>query len=273
MGRYDEAIADLDRVIRVTTAQGVDETQALLIDAYLARGTVHLHRQDFTAALTDFDTAVPLNDTNPVSHASRGSVLEQLKRDEDAAAAYTRALELNPEFADAAFARGVLYQRQRRLAEAASDFTRVSALPTASPSTQLAARSRLEQLGKVVTASSQKTRVFLHIAAEQDREVAEQLSKALDPEAFEVQGIELVRLSSRGDVRYYFREDERAAENVRVAAESLVAARGYNVRLESRFLSTKDPVKPGTVEVWLPRLAAQAIPAQQYPLPSGIRRK
>jgi tetratricopeptide (TPR) repeat protein len=273
MGRYDEAIADLDRVIALTRARRVGETQALLTDAYLARGTVHLHRQNFNAALQDFDRALRLDDTNPVAHASRGSVLEQLKRDEEAARAYSRALELNPEFADAAFARGVLYQRQERFAQAATDFTRVSALPTASPSTQLAARSRLEQLGKAVTTSSQKTRVFLHIAAETDRDVAEQLSRAFDPEAFEVQGIELVRPSSRSDVCYYFREDERAAESVRLAAESLVAARGYNVRLESRFLTSKEPVKPGTVEVWLPRLAAQAIPTRQYALPSATRRK
>jgi tetratricopeptide (TPR) repeat protein len=272
LGRYDDAIADLDRVIALTPAQSADETQTLLTDAYLARGTVHLHRQDFTAALADFDSAVARDAGNPVAHASRGSVLERLKRDADAAAAYSRAVDLDANFADAVFARGVLYQRQERLADAASDFTRVAALPTATPSTQLAARSRLEQLGKVVTSTSQRTRVFLHIGSEQDRPVAKELAKALEEANFDVQGIELVRVPLRGDIRYYFREDERAAENVRLTAESLVAARGYNVRLESRFLATKDPVKPGTVELWLPPLATQAIPAQGYAPPLSRRK-
>jgi tetratricopeptide (TPR) repeat protein len=261
MGRYDEAAADLDRVIALTSGKSLDETQALLIDAYLARGAVHLHRDDVTAALADFDTAVRLNDTNPVAHASRGNVLERMKRDTEAAAAYSRALELNPDFADAAFARAALYQRQERLAEAVSDFTRVTALTTASPGTQLAARSRLEQLGKVAAARSRRTRVYLHISSEQDRAVAAGLAEALDSKAFDVQGVELMHRSSRADVRYFFQEDEGAAEDVRLSVERLIAARGYNVRFESRLLATEAPVKPGTLEVWLPPLSAQAQPA------------
>jgi tetratricopeptide (TPR) repeat protein len=271
-GRYDDAIADLDRVIAVTTNTQVGDTKALQIEAYLARGSVHLHRQNSAAALKDFNTAVALDNTNAVAHASRGSVLQQLKRDEEAAAAYTRALALDPDFADARFARGTIYQRQNRLADAAKDFEAVAALPSASSATQLAARSRLERLGKAVGVVSQRSRVYLHISSDSDRAVAETVAKTLGTNAFDVQGIELTPQSSRGDVRYYFKEDERGAEQVRRSAESVIAERGYNVQLELRFLATKETVKAGTIEVWLPPLSVYALPGQQYARPASSRR-
>jgi tetratricopeptide (TPR) repeat protein len=272
MGRHEEAIADLDRIITLTSGKPEPEQQTLLTDAYLSRGTAQLHGDNLTAALSDFDTAVRLNEANPVAHASRGSVLERLNRDDEALAAYTRALELNPDFADAAFARGALYQRKLRLSNAAADFSRVTTLSSAPASTQLAARTRLEQLGKSVVASSQRTRIYLHISSEQDRAAASSLSTALTAKGFDVQGIELMPQAAHGDVRYFFGEDERTAEDVRLSAESVIAESGYNVRLDSRFLATKEPVKPGTIEVWLPPLSTQLLPMQQYARPAYRKR-
>jgi hypothetical protein len=169
----------------------------------------------------------------------------------------------------------VIYQRQNRLSDAVNDFTRVAALPSASSATQLAARSRLEQLGKggnVNAQRPQRSSVTLNISSASDRDAADTVAKVLDPNTFDVQVSERPSQSSRGDVRFYFREDERAAEQVRQAVESVIAERGYNVRLELRFLSTKDPVARGTIEVWLPPLTVLALPVQQYARPSLSRK-
>jgi hypothetical protein len=55
---------------------------------------------------------------------------------------------------------------------------------------------------------------------------------------------------------------------VRLTTETAISERGYNVRIEARFLSTKDRVTPGTIEVWLPSLSASTLPGLRYARPS-----
>jgi hypothetical protein len=66
--------------------------------------------------------------------------------------------------------------------------------------------------------------------------------------------------TSRGDVRYFFRDDLDAAQRTRVAAQDALAAQGIDLTLALMFV---DPAKRrgpgqasrGLVEVWLPPVA------------------
>jgi len=257
--KYDEALADLGRVIEITSASKVEGAQALLADAYDARAATNLHRNQPAAALADLDEAAKNNPKNANIQSNRATVLERMGRNDEALRAYGHALQLQPDFAEAIFARGALNEKLGRRAEAERDDQTVAKLSSATAQTQVAARTRLQRLGSTVIQKTEQTRVTIRVTDRKDMEVAQKVADALKEKQFTIDKIEALDAPARGEVRYYFNEDERAAEQIRLITESVIAEGGYIVQLPSNFAATKERINPGAVEVSLPSLSAQLI--------------
>lgn len=90
--RPKEAFAIYDQVVRK------DPKDALVI-AY--RGMMRLWLEDPAGALRDTDAAIAADPKMAYAQIARGRALAALKRDEDAAAAYLNAAQLEPTYADA----------------------------------------------------------------------------------------------------------------------------------------------------------------------------
>jgi hypothetical protein len=146
-----------------------------------------------------------------------------------------------------------------RRAEAERDYQTVAKLSSATAQTQVAARTRLLRLGSTVIQKTEQTRVTIRVTDRKDMEVAQKVADALKEKQFTIDKIEALDAPARGEVRYYFNEDERAAEQIRLITESVIAEGGYIVQLPSNFAATKERINPGAVEVSLPSLSAQLI--------------
>jgi hypothetical protein len=109
-------------------------------------------------------------------------------------------------------------------------------------------------------------RVFLHYNDGADAGLVEKLQMALasDLGKGRVMAPQLVSAPSNGDVRYFFREDEKLARRVKDSVEEALAGLGYKIGLSILFRDSRDytDAKPGTVEVWLPPLS-RPLPTSQ----------
>jgi tetratricopeptide (TPR) repeat protein len=98
-GRADaEVIADCDEGLRSET---LDRKQATF--TYLNRGAVHLRMGNAEAALNDFDEAIKLTPKSADALINRGAALVMLKRNGEAVATLTRALQLKPAMPETAY--------------------------------------------------------------------------------------------------------------------------------------------------------------------------
>ena len=69
---------------------------------------------------------------------------------------------------------------------------------------------------------------------------------------------------SRGDVRYFFREDEKTAIALQQVVESALASEGFNMRLEVRYVDAKTlpNARQNRLEAWIPSLRQRLATAQ-----------
>jgi tetratricopeptide (TPR) repeat protein len=65
--------------------------------AYLGRGILHSQRQEFDAAIADYDRAIALRPENAQSYVSRGQALRQTGNLDRALADFERAITLAPQ--------------------------------------------------------------------------------------------------------------------------------------------------------------------------------
>lgn len=108
---------------------------------------------------------------------------------------------------------------------------------------------------------SQKTaradpKVLLHTSSERDRPVLDEIGEALQAKGYTIWDTRLTVGRTQGDVRFFFPEDRREAERVKLVVESELGRRGYHITLQ---LFARDGKKfqfaaPGRIEVWLPPL-------------------
>ena len=90
-------------------------------------GVIALQRQSMATALEFLDRAIALRSDQPQYHNNRGNVLLALRRLGEAEAAFRRATDLDPTFAEAWFNLGVAVQTQGRLSEARAAYERAIA--------------------------------------------------------------------------------------------------------------------------------------------------
>ena len=124
------AIAALRRQ-HVVALEYLDRALALKPDfaeAHNNRGTALHELKRLDEALAAYDRAIALKPDYAEAHNNRGLALKELKRPNEALAAYDRALALNPCFAEAHNNRGIALKELKRLDEAMASYDRALAL-------------------------------------------------------------------------------------------------------------------------------------------------
>jgi tetratricopeptide (TPR) repeat protein len=133
-GKYDEAIADLDKAIAAN---------ATVAAAYSDRGMAYAGKKQFAKALTDLSKAIELTPGEGDGYAIRGSVYAMSGDNEKALADLNKAIQMNPRAITALFNRGKVYVSMKNAASAKADF---NAVLTLDPNNQLA-KDELKALG------------------------------------------------------------------------------------------------------------------------------
>ena len=92
LGRYEEALAAYDKAI------AIDPTDA---DAHYNKGvalsnmTIHTHDNRLAEALTEYNKAIILNTTDRDAYSRKGLLLLNLSRNEEALAAFDKAIAID----------------------------------------------------------------------------------------------------------------------------------------------------------------------------------
>lgn len=132
---------------------------ALEIDPGNVPATVHLgltledlHRYD--DALAQYDRAIELAPDDPLPYVDKGSLLYfQFKRTYEAKVAITKALELDPENADAHFNLGVMFADANLFGEARTEWEKVLETAPEGPARTLA-QENLDRIKPMLEAAS-----------------------------------------------------------------------------------------------------------------------
>ena len=93
-------------------------------DMYNKRGTAYIERDDYRAALDDFNQALRLDPQNASAHFNRGLAYGRLEQYQAALDDYTEAIRINPEYASAYSNRGFIYAKLQNYQAALDDCTR-----------------------------------------------------------------------------------------------------------------------------------------------------
>jgi RNA polymerase sigma factor (sigma-70 family) len=119
MGRWDEAVAELEQAIALDPNYGM---------AYSHLGNIYLRRKRYEEALRCQDRATALDPPFFQGHFNRGAALEAMGRMDEAVESYRRASELAPWWIDAHGAMGLVLHAQGRHEEAEAQFGTVLSL-------------------------------------------------------------------------------------------------------------------------------------------------
>lgn len=114
-GRFDEALADLTRII------DMDPSYA---KAIASRGLIYYTMGRHGEALAEFSRAIEMDPSYTWAFSNRGRVYWALGRQNDALADFTRAIDLNPSYTKALASRGLGYLATDRYNEALADLSR-----------------------------------------------------------------------------------------------------------------------------------------------------
>jgi len=128
-GKYDEAITEL-------TAAVADEPKNA--EVYYLRGSAYYGRynvaytnnapdadsEDFYRAATDFTKAIELNHEYAEAYDFRGLTFHGLHQPDHALADYNEAIRLNENLAQAYYGRGLVYEEQGETQKAIDDYER-----------------------------------------------------------------------------------------------------------------------------------------------------
>ncbi len=114
-GRYEDAVADYDRII--------DLDPGILL-AFRARSRAYALMRRYREALADFNRVIELSPDNSWTISDRGIIFRLMGRYPEALADFNRAIELDPYNAWAIGGRGQVRQEMRQYSEALTDFSR-----------------------------------------------------------------------------------------------------------------------------------------------------
>ena len=112
-----------------------------------------------------------------------------------------------------------------------------------------------ESNAKPVLSRSAAT-IYVHTSRQVDVAILDEIGRVLRENGYNVRETRLTSSGTRGDVRFFFGDDQYAAEKVKALVQTELGKRGYTIPLQ---ILQRDGRKfqfatPGNIEVWLPPL-------------------
>ncbi len=117
-GKYDKAIADYSRAIRLKPDDEV----------HYNRGEAYFKQQRYKKAIKDFSRAIRFNRKMANAYYNRGTSYFHLRRFRRAIKDFSRTIRLNPNYAPAYRNRAVAYKSRGKKHKAAADYRKYMAL-------------------------------------------------------------------------------------------------------------------------------------------------
>ncbi len=135
-GKYEEAIADYDKAIKLYhffvpyktpyTLADYDKVIKLYpkyVNAYINRGNTKDRQGKYEEAIKDYDKAIELDPQNAIAYSNRGLMEDRQRRYRKAIAYYTTAIEKDPKYVNAYINRGITKRKRKKYKEAIADYT------------------------------------------------------------------------------------------------------------------------------------------------------
>ena len=97
-------------------------------DDYLNRGNTKYHLRDYQGAIADYSKAIEINPQYAYAYINRGNAKSDLGSYQGAIADYNKAIEIDPQDADAYYNRGNAKELVRDLKGACADWRKASSL-------------------------------------------------------------------------------------------------------------------------------------------------
>ena len=114
---------------------------------YLDKGNRHLAQGQFDEAIAAYTKVIELDPESVIAYSNRGEAYYSIGEYDEAIADYTRAIEMDPEFWLAYYHRGLAYESKGEYEEAASDYEKVIEIAI-DPELVEDARQALERIGE-----------------------------------------------------------------------------------------------------------------------------
>jgi tetratricopeptide (TPR) repeat protein len=114
---------------------------------YLDKGNRHLAQGQFDEAIAAYTKVIELDPGYALAYSNRGEAYYSIGEYDKAIADYTKAIELDPEFWLAYYRRGLAYESKGEYEKAASDYEKVIEMAT-DPGLVEDARQALERIGE-----------------------------------------------------------------------------------------------------------------------------
>jgi hypothetical protein len=165
---------------------------------------------------------------------------------------YSKVLRLQPSNTSARLARASLYAASGARDSAVADYAAVLTGFTDQKDSVLAA-ARLRQLGVTSAPAQVVNRVYVQYMDTTDLAVVRRIVESLKAVGWRVMGPERRSEPTRGDVRFFYREDQRRASQLLSDAELAAAKQGIQINLTRIYLAKRN-APHGQLEVWLPPL-------------------
>ncbi|TRT53867.1 MAG: tetratricopeptide repeat protein, partial [Microcystis aeruginosa Ma_QC_C_20070703_M131] len=91
---------------------------------YYNRGILYYNQQKYELALADYNKAIDINPNFAEAYNNRGNLYSNQQKYELALADYNKAIDINPNYANAYYNRGLLYYNQQKYELALSDYSK-----------------------------------------------------------------------------------------------------------------------------------------------------
>ena len=99
------------------------ESDSSMYNAYLQRATHRMDSRYYKGALEDYNLALKIKESDPAVWFTCGTLREKFRDLKGALAAYTKAIEINPNYLEAHMSRGRILLKTLKYAEASDDFS------------------------------------------------------------------------------------------------------------------------------------------------------
>jgi tetratricopeptide (TPR) repeat protein len=247
LGNYEAAVADYQQAL----ANG-----ATAAETYLNLGNAFVALKQYDKALTSYSQALEKDAQAAEALNNRGKVYVELKQYDQAQRDFDRAIQLKADFGEAYFNRAQLAQLRNNRERAVADYRKSTELPL-EPNKSRIAKQQLRTLGAAEVTLTVTNRIFLHF---QNADDADRFTKPITAalgKRFVIEKVQTIpNARTVGDVRYFYVEDQQAADTIRTQIQRVLLKNQIKLALQPIFIGERYTNEArGKFEVWIPSLA------------------